>query len=200
LDDCSRRSLTRFVSLMISRHSEALWRALGCTGHEPLLPPCGRGRLLRSPWPPVTAATTRAVDRGFWWSRSFFFFLLPSHGTTPEPSDWAAPVCGAECYARPSAALAHLSARAKSVGTISTSCVANFSNIFSSRTPWRKAVMMEASEMRGTSHLGEAGDERPESLPGLLPHCVEVGLHTVLLVSVGEVRNKSCAELFPKVD
>jgi hypothetical protein len=60
--------------------------------------------------------------------------------------------------------------------------------------------MMEASEMRGTSHLGEAGDERPESLPGLLPHCVEVGLHTVLLVSVGEVRNKSCAELFPKVD
>jgi hypothetical protein len=29
------------------------------------------------------------------------------------------------------------------------SCVANFSNIFSSRTPWRKAVMMEASEIRG---------------------------------------------------
>jgi hypothetical protein len=26
-----------------------------------------------------------------------------------------------------------------------------------------------------TSHLGEARDERPESLPGLLPHCVEVG-------------------------
>jgi hypothetical protein len=34
-----------------------------------------------------------------------------------------------------------------------------------------------------TSHLGEAGDERPESLPGLLPYCVEVGLHTMLLVS-----------------
>jgi hypothetical protein len=51
--------------------------------------------------------------------------------------------------ARPSAALAHLSARAKSVGTVSTSCVANFSNIFSSRTPCRKAVMMEASEIRG---------------------------------------------------
>jgi hypothetical protein len=46
-------------------------------------------------------------------------------------------------------ALAHLSARAKSVVTVSTSCVANFSNIFSSRTPWRKAVMMEASEIRG---------------------------------------------------
>jgi hypothetical protein len=34
------------------------------------------------------------------------------------------------CYARPSVALAHLSARAKSVVTVSTSCVANFSNIF----------------------------------------------------------------------
>jgi hypothetical protein len=32
-------------------------------------------------------------------------------------------------------ALAHLSARAKSVVTVSTSCVANFSSIFSSRTP-----------------------------------------------------------------
>jgi hypothetical protein len=27
--------------------------------------------------------------------------------------------------------------------------VANFSNIFSSRTPWQKAVMMDASEIRG---------------------------------------------------
>jgi hypothetical protein len=36
---------------MISRHSEALWRLLGCTGHEPLLPPCGRGRLLLVPVP-----------------------------------------------------------------------------------------------------------------------------------------------------
>jgi hypothetical protein len=96
---------------------------------------------------PVTAATTRAVDRGFWWSRSFFFFFLPSQGMVPEPPVWVTPVCGAECHARPSVALAHLSARAKSVETVSTSCVANFSNIFSSRTPWRKAVMMEASEM-----------------------------------------------------
>jgi hypothetical protein len=115
-----------------------VWRPLGCIGHEPLLPLYGRGRLLRSPWPPVAAATTRAVDRGFWWSRSFFFFFLPSRGTAPEPPDWAAPVYGAEYHARPSAALAHLSARAKSVGTVSTSCVANFSNIFSSRTPWRR--------------------------------------------------------------
>jgi hypothetical protein len=38
-----------------------------------------------------------------------------------------------------------------------------------------------------TSHLGEAGDKRPEGFSGLLPHCVEVGLHAVLLVSAGEV-------------
>jgi hypothetical protein len=51
-----------------------------------------------------------------------------------------------------------------------------------------------------TSHLGEAGDERPESLSGLLPHCMEVGLHIVLLVSTGEVRNEPRAEPFPGVD
>jgi hypothetical protein len=41
-----------------------------------------------------------------------------------------------------------------------------------------------------TLHLGEAGNEHLESLPGLLPYCVEVGLQTVLLVSTGEVRNE----------
>jgi hypothetical protein len=133
---------------MISPHSAALWRPLGSTGHGPLLPLCGRGRLLRSPQPPVAAATTRAVDRDHWKSRSFFFFL-PSRGTAPEPPNWATRVCGAECHAWPLAALAHLSARAKSVGTVSTSCVANFSSIFSSRTPCRNAMMMEASKMRG---------------------------------------------------
>jgi hypothetical protein len=51
-----------------------------------------------------------------------------------------------------------------------------------------------------TSHLGEAGDECPESLPGLMPYCVEAGLHTVLLVSAGEVRNEPRAELFPIVN
>jgi hypothetical protein len=51
-----------------------------------------------------------------------------------------------------------------------------------------------------TSHLGEAGDERPESLPGLLPHCMEVGLHSMLLVSTGEVCYKSLAEFFPGVE
>jgi hypothetical protein len=138
----------RFVSLMISWHSEALWRALGCTGHEPLLPPCGRGRLLRSLRPPVAAATIGAADCGVSWPQ-FFFFFLPSWVMAPEPPVWVTPVCGAECHARPSAALAHLSARVKRVETVSTSCVANFSNIFSSRTPWQKAVMMDASDIRG---------------------------------------------------
>jgi hypothetical protein len=41
-----------------------------------------------------------------------------------------------------------------------------------------------------TSHLGEAGDELPEDLPGFLPHRMEVGLHTVLLVSTSKVRNE----------
>jgi hypothetical protein len=136
LDVCSRRSLTRFASLMISRHSEALWRLLGCTGHVPLLPPCGRGRLLRSLRPLVAAATIGATDCGFSWPRFFFFFFfLPSWMTAPEPPVWATPVYGTECHTRPSAALAHLSARAKSVVTVSTSCVANFSSIFSSCTP-----------------------------------------------------------------
>jgi hypothetical protein len=47
-----------------------------------------------------------------------------------------------------------------------------------------------------TSHLGETGDECPESFPELRPYRVEVGLHTVLLVRAGEVRNEPCAELF----
>jgi hypothetical protein len=51
-----------------------------------------------------------------------------------------------------------------------------------------------------TSHLGEAGDERSEGLLGLLPHRMDVGLHTVLLVSTGEVRYEPHAELFPGVD
>jgi hypothetical protein len=51
-----------------------------------------------------------------------------------------------------------------------------------------------------TPHLGEAGDKRPEGFPGLLPHYVEVGLHTVLLVSIGEVCHEPRAELFLGVD
>jgi hypothetical protein len=75
---------------------------------------------------------TGAATYGFSWPRLlfFFFFLLPPWATAPEPPIWVTPVCGAECYARPSAALAHLSAGAKSVVTLSMSCVANFSSIF----------------------------------------------------------------------
>jgi hypothetical protein len=51
-----------------------------------------------------------------------------------------------------------------------------------------------------TSYLGEAGNKRPEGLSGFLPYSMEVGLHTMLLVSAGEVRNEPCAELFPGVD
>jgi hypothetical protein len=51
-----------------------------------------------------------------------------------------------------------------------------------------------------TLHLGEAGDKCPESFSGLLLHCMEVGLHAVLLVSTSEVRNEPCVEIFPGVD
>jgi hypothetical protein len=51
-----------------------------------------------------------------------------------------------------------------------------------------------------TSHLGEAGDELPEGLPGLLPHRMEVGLHAVLLVSTGEVCHEPRVELLLGVD
>jgi hypothetical protein len=51
-----------------------------------------------------------------------------------------------------------------------------------------------------TSHLGEAGDELSEGLPGFLPHRMEVGLHAVLLVSTGKVRNEPRAELFLGID
>jgi hypothetical protein len=51
-----------------------------------------------------------------------------------------------------------------------------------------------------TSHLGEAGDELLEGHPGLLPHCMEVDLHTVLLVSTGKVRHEPRTEFFLGVD
>jgi hypothetical protein len=51
-----------------------------------------------------------------------------------------------------------------------------------------------------SSHLGEAGDELPEGLPWFLPHFMEVGLHTVLLVSTGEVLHEPRTEFFPGVD
>jgi hypothetical protein len=50
------------------------------------------------------------------------------------------------------------------------------------------------------SYFGEAGDEGPESFPGLLPHCMEVSLHAMSLISAGEVHCEPRAELFPGVD
>jgi hypothetical protein len=51
-----------------------------------------------------------------------------------------------------------------------------------------------------SSYPGEAGDEGPESFPGLLPHCMEVSLHAMPLISTGEVRYEPRTELFPGVD
>jgi hypothetical protein len=50
------------------------------------------------------------------------------------------------------------------------------------------------------SYLSEAGDECPESFPRFLPHCMEVSLHAILLISAGEVRCEPCVELFPGVE
>ena len=47
----------------------------------------------------------------------------------------------------------------------------------------------------GTPYLGEARDEGPKRLSGFLPHSVEVGLHTMLLVHTGEVRREPRIEL-----
>jgi hypothetical protein len=192
--------MTRHASLIISRQSTTLWRLLGCTGHVPLLLPWGRGRLLRSPWPPAATAATGAASCGFSWPRFLFlfFFLPPLWVTASEPPIWVTPAYGAECQARPSATLAHLSARAKSVVTLSTSCVANFSSIFPSRTPLAERSDYGSIRDMGdcSTYLDEAGNKCPESLPGSLPHCMEVCLHTMLLVSAGAVRHEPHAELF----
>jgi hypothetical protein len=50
------------------------------------------------------------------------------------------------------------------------------------------------------SHLGEAGDECPESLPGFLPYGMEMCLHAMLLISTGKVHCEPCIELFLGVD
>jgi hypothetical protein len=49
-------------------------------------------------------------------------------------------------------------------------------------------------------YLGETRDESPESLPGFLPHCMEMSLHAMLLISTSKVCCKPCTELFPGVD
>jgi hypothetical protein len=50
------------------------------------------------------------------------------------------------------------------------------------------------------SYLSEVGDESPESFPRSLPHCMEVSLHAVLLISAGEVHCEPRTELFLGVD
>jgi hypothetical protein len=51
-----------------------------------------------------------------------------------------------------------------------------------------------------TPHLGEAGDKCLEGFPSLLPHCVEVGLHAMLLVGAGKVHCEAYIVLLPGVD
>jgi hypothetical protein len=49
-------------------------------------------------------------------------------------------------------------------------------------------------------YLGETRDESPESFPGFLPHCTEMSLHAMLLISTGKVCCKPRTELFLGVD
>jgi hypothetical protein len=91
-----------------------------------------------------------------WLPPTFLLLLLPL--PLPPSGAWA-PALGVlspfatwaaeECQARPSAALAHLSARLKSVDTSWTSLVVSFFTIFSSLTPWRNATTTEVLEIRG---------------------------------------------------
>jgi hypothetical protein len=41
----------------------------------------------------------------------------------------------------------------------------------------------------------EVGDEGLEGFSGLLPHSVEVGLHTMLLIRTGKIYRELCAQL-----
>jgi hypothetical protein len=119
-----------------------------------------------------------------------------------EPHVWAAPVCLAECHARPSRGSSAFVGQSEECG--------DSLHVMRGQLLQHFLITYSLSEGRddgsignprySTSHLGEAGDECPESLPGLLPHRMKMGLHAVLLVSTGEVRNEPRAELFPRVD
>jgi hypothetical protein len=78
-----------------------------------------------------------------------FLLLLAAAASTTGLLAFPTSGVGWECQAHPSVALTHLSARLKSSETSCTSCVANFSSIFSSLTPYRKARTTEALEMWG---------------------------------------------------
>jgi hypothetical protein len=186
---------------MISRHSAVLWRPLGCTGYEPLLPLCGRGRLLRSPRPRSRLQrpeqwTAASGSRG---PSSFSSYRPggrhPSH-PTGSPGLWGRVPCTA------------LGSSGAFVGQ-GEECGDSF-HVVRGQPLQHFLITYSLTEGRddgsignarySTSHLGEAGDERPESLPELLPHRMEVGLHSMLLVRTSEVRNEPRAELFLGVD
>jgi hypothetical protein len=67
------------------------------------------------------------------------------------------------------------------VVTVSTSCVASFSSIFSSHTPLVKRAMKARRVSPGSCLM-------------------EMSLHTVLLISTSKVRCEPCTELFPGID
>jgi hypothetical protein len=163
--------------------------------------PLRPGRLLWSPRPPVAAATTRAVDRDLWKSRSFFFLLtIPGDGTRASqlgnPSLWGRVPCTA--LGGSGAFVGQSKERGDSLHVMRGQLLQHFLITYSLLECRDDGSIRNAGY--STSHLGEVGDERSESLPGLLPHSMEVGLHPVLLVSTSEVRNKPRAELFPGVD
>jgi hypothetical protein len=83
------------------------------------------------------------------------------------------------------------------VVTVSTSCVAIFSNILSSWTPCRKAVMIEASETQGMvlRTLVKRAMKAQRVSPGFLPYGMEMSLHAMLLINAGKVRYDPCIEL-----
>jgi hypothetical protein len=120
----------------------------------------------------------------------------------PEPPVWVAPVCGAECHARPSACLGALVGQSEecgdSVHVMRGQLLQHF--LITHSLPEGRDDGSIGNTRYSTSYPGEARDKRPEGLSGLLPHCVEVGLHAVLLVSASEVCYEPRAELLPGVD
>src|SRR5436190_21407469 len=78
----------------------------------------------------------------------FFFFFPPEDGPAWGSEVLASLMSGRpECRSRASAALAHLSARAKSSVGEEITLVASFSTILWSRTPRRKAMQTDSPEI-----------------------------------------------------
>src|SRR5436190_8349947 len=78
----------------------------------------------------------------------FFFFFPPEDGPTWGSEALASLTSGRpDCRSRASAALAHLSARAKSSVGEEITLVASFSAILRSRTPRRKAMQTDSPEI-----------------------------------------------------